>query len=83
MVKLSTSSMRYNSGFGGSFVTEVSDLQLCSGPPDAFELESHKTGAKILCRIFNVERDREGDVTFWEYVSNDPNYPFTVTIFND
>jgi hypothetical protein len=71
----------------GKFIAEASDLQL---PPGAavreFEIRSAKTGAVVRFELAEVERDREGDVQYWIYMSE--HLPIrqgrvTATIFND
>ncbi len=59
----------------GKFVTEASDLsdkelyqQIYPDSADAgFPMRSVKTGARVWFGYSKEEKDREGDVTYWEF----------------
>jgi hypothetical protein len=48
---------------------------------DGFRIRSPRTGAEQLFVFSHVEKDKEGDVCFWEYVSH-PNPGIVVRVFN-
>jgi hypothetical protein len=72
------------------FSAEASDL----GPSFRFEqvyddacdegmtLISHRTGQAVTCAVTHVERDREGDLLYWDLLPLG-NKCFRVRIFND
>lgn len=44
-----------------------------------FYIESHRTGQRVLFTLTHAQKDREGDVLFWEFKSQSG---VTVTVFN-
>jgi hypothetical protein len=72
------------------FVAEASDLPALTRVWDdacdeGLTLVSHRTGQNVPVVIASEERDREGDVRYWDLVPIDPNKRdlFKVRIFND
>jgi len=73
------------------FVAEASDLpgfgrvynDACD---EGLTLVSHRTGCEIVCAVEHIERDREGDLLYWDLrpaSSRNAPFSFTVRIFND
>lgn len=48
-----------------------------------FQIESAKTGKKVLFTLERVQHDREGDVVAWHFKSYRPSGSWSCTIFND
>jgi hypothetical protein len=52
-------------------------------PDTGFDVISHHTGKVVTFIGPTTYRDREGDITHWDYSSTDPSVDLTVRIFND
>jgi hypothetical protein len=72
------------------FSAEISDLgrefnfeQVYDDACDeGMTLISHRTGQAVTCAVTHVERDREGDLLYWDLLPLG-NKCFRVRIFND
>lgn len=65
-----------------TFSCEASDLD-CAGVPDLpekFILRIEENGHTTIFRYNSIEKDDEGEIQYWEYVSSN-NFKFIV--FND
>lgn len=80
---IGTEEMSYNPATR-TFVTEASQFR--SGLQPTLGVRSRRTGRVVLFRFVRIERDAEGDITSWRYVSTDADLPaggLMLTIFND
>ncbi len=65
------------------FTAEISDLgDLIPGPVARLFLESHVTGNDVLFTHHRTDKDRDGDVLAWEYLSSGST-GMKLTIYND
>lgn len=60
---------------GGRIYSQIYDDACDMG----FYIESHRTGRWVLFTLAHTQKDREGDVLFWEFKSQSG---VTVTVFN-
>jgi hypothetical protein len=71
-----------------TFTADISDLEAVHGQVGVlFGIRSAKTGAVIKFKYVGVERDPEGDIQLWEYVSeylpSVKNGYLRAVVFND
>lgn len=60
---------------GGQIYSRIYDDACDMG----FYIESHRTGQRVLFTLTKVQKDREGEIMFWEFKSRDG---IEVTLFN-
>jgi len=65
-----------------TFTAEASCLGIPAGQVlPVIDLESHYSGNVVRFKLNRVQRDREGDVQFWDYESE--GNPWKIRVFND
>lgn len=92
VAKLSTEHFTYD-GKTGTFICEVSNLNGLIRPyttqiwddacDEGFVLVSERTGAEVIVTNTGPARDKEGDITHWDFFPHRNDSFKKVVIFND
>jgi hypothetical protein len=84
--EISTRQLRYEPG-SFLFTAEDSELPRASRLYDdacdtGYTLVSHKTGSRRIVSLAHTEKDRDGDVSYWDY-KTDSSPRITLRVYND